>query len=88
MIPFSDNAVIVDGNGRATRALTIFLQNLFSGVIQRTTYTYAQIALLTPSLGHTVICTDSSVVTVGNTLAGGGANIVQAVGNGTDWKVF
>ena len=86
--PFNANAAIADKDGRATRTFIAFLQGLFNGVIPRTSYTYAQIAAMTPTLGDTVICSDSSVVTVGNTLAGGGANIVQAIGNGTDWKVI
>lgn len=88
MIPFSDNAQIVDGNGRATRALTLFFQSLFSGTIQRSTYTAAQLAGIPATLGMTAICSDSSVTTIGSTLAGGGTDIVQVAGNGTDWKVI
>lgn len=86
--PLSTRVAVVDGSGLPTRELIAYLQALGTGPVPRTTYTYAQIATMTPTLGVTVICTDSSVVTVGNTLAGGGANIVQAIGNGTNWKVI
>lgn len=86
--PLSAAAVIADKAGRASREFIAYLQSLGTGVVKRTSYTYADIALMTPTLGDTVICTDSSVTTIGNTLAGGGANIVQAIGNGTDWKVI
>lgn len=86
--PFSTSTAIVDKAGTATRAFIAYLQGIGTGVVPRTAYTYAQIALMTPTLNHTVICSDSSVVTVGNTLAGGGANIVQAIGNGSAWKVI
>ena len=82
------NARIVDEGGRPTRVLLTYLQSIGSGVVVRTTYTYAVIATMTPTLGHTVVCSDSSVVTVGNVLAGGGASVVQAVGDGTNWRVI
>lgn len=88
MTPFSSKEPIVNADRTASRSLIAFFQGLFSGVIPRTVYTYAQIAQMDPTLGVLVICSDSSVVTIGNTLAGGGANIVQAVGNGTAWKVI
>lgn len=88
MTPFSSKEPIVNADRTASRSLLAFFQGLFSGVMVRTTYTYADIAAMTPTLGHTVICSDSSVVTVGNTLAGSGSNIVQAIGNGTAWKVI
>lgn len=86
--PLNSSAVIVDKFGRATRALIAYFQELGTGVVKRTTYTYDQIALMTPTLGDTVICTDASTTTIGTTLAGGGSDIVQAIGNGTNWKVF
>lgn len=86
--PLSTKAAVVNRDGTATRALIGFLQGIGSGVLPRTIYTYAEIAPMTPTLGHTVICGDSSVVTVGDTLAGGGASIVQAIGNGSAWKVI
>jgi hypothetical protein len=86
--PLSTSAAIVDSTGRATRALIAYLQAIGTGVVKRTTYTYATIATMTPTLGDTVICSDSSVTTIGSTLAGGGSDIVQAIGNGTDWKVI
>jgi hypothetical protein len=86
--PFSTKARIVNADGSASRELIAYLQALGTGVVKRTTYTFAQISAITPTLGDTVVCTDSSVTTIGTTLAGGGANIVQAIGDGTDWKVF
>lgn len=88
-LPFNPAAPIVEPRtGRGAQFFLQYLQNLFKGVIPRTIYTYAEIALMTPTLGHTVVCSDSSVVTIGNTLAGGGANIVQAIGNGSAWRVI
>ncbi len=86
--PFSTKARIVNADGSASRELIAYLQAVGTGVVKRTTYTFAQIDVMTPTLGDTVVCTDSSVTTIGTTLAGGGANIVQAIGDGTAWKVF
>lgn len=86
--PLSTSAILVDQAGRGTRALIAFLQSIGSGVVSRTIYTYAEIALMTPTLGHTVICSDSSVTTIGTTLAGGGTTLAQAIGNGSAWKVI
>lgn len=86
--PLSTSARIVNQNGTASPWLIAYLQALGTGVVKRTTYTYAVIATMTPTLGDTVICTDSSVTTIGSTLAGGGSDIVQAIGNGSDWKVI
>lgn len=86
--PLNTKARVVNQDGTASQWLIAYLQALGTGVVKRTTYTYAVIATMTPTLGDTVICSDSSVVTVGNTLAGGGSNIVQAIGNGTNWKVI
>lgn len=86
--PFNSKARVVNADGSASRELISYLQLIGTGVVKRTTYTFAVIDTMTPTLGDTVICTDSSVTTVGNTLAGGGSNIVQAIGNGTNWKVI
>jgi Zn-dependent M28 family amino/carboxypeptidase len=86
--PLNTKARVVNSDGTASPWLIAYLQMLGTGVVKRTTYTYATIATMTPTLGDTVICTDSSVTTIGSTLAGGGSNIVQAIGNGTDWKVI
>jgi hypothetical protein len=86
--PFNSKARVVNADGSASRELISYLQAIGTGVVKRTSYTYAVIATMTPTLGDTVVCSDSSVTTIGTTLAGGGANIVQAIGNGTDWKVF
>jgi|DEB3_MinimDraft_2_1074329.scaffolds.fasta_scaffold14277_3 hypothetical protein len=86
--PFSAKARIVNPDGSASRELIAYLQAIGTGVLNRTTYTFAEITRMTPTLGDTVICSDSSVTTIGSTLAGGGASIVQAIGNGTNWKVF
>lgn len=86
--PLNTKARIVNADGSASREFIAYLQAMGTGVVKRTSYTYAVIATMTPTLNDTVICSDSSVVTVGNTLAGGGANIVQAIGNGSAWKVI
>lgn len=86
--PLNTKARVVNQDGTASQWLIAYLQALGTGVVKRTTYTYATIATMTPSLGDTVICSDSSVTTIGTTLAGGGSNIVQAIGNGTAWKVI
>lgn len=88
-LPFNPaNPIVEPTTGRAAQFFLQFLQNLFKGAIPRTIFTFAQIDLMTPTLGHAVICSDSSVTTIGTTLAGGGTDIVQAIGNGTDWKVI
>lgn len=87
--PFNAATPIVDAKtGRATSFFIQYLQAMFRGIIPRTVYTYAEIALMTPTLGHTVICSDSSVTTIGTTLAGSGTDMVQAIGNGSAWKVI
>jgi len=86
--PLNTKARVVNQDGTASQWLIAYLQALGTGVVKRTTYTYAVIATMTPTLGDTVICSDSSVTTIGTTLAGGGSNIVQAIGNGTAWKVI
>lgn len=87
-IPFNAGAAITDKAGRATPVFIAFLQKLGFGPFERTTYTFAEITAMTPKLGVTVICTDSSVTTIGSVLAGGGASIVQAIGDGTDWRIL
>jgi len=86
--PLSTKARIVNQDGTASPWLIAYLQALGTGVVKRTTYTFAEITRMTPSLGDTVVCSDSSVTTIGSTLAGGGASFVQAIGDGTDWKVI
>ena len=86
--PLSTKARVVNPDGTASRELIAYLQAIGSGVVKRTTYTYAVIATMTPTLGDTVVCSDSSTTTIGATLAGGGSDIVQAIGDGTDWKVI
>ena len=87
MTPLSTSARIVDGVGRATRELTAFFQDLFNGTIQRQTYTAAELAGISPALGLTAFCSDSSVTTFNAVLAGGGANAVPVHGDGTNWLV-
>ena len=86
--PFNSKTRIVNQDGTPSQWLIAYLQLIGTGVVKRTTYTHAVIATMTPTLGDTVICSDASTITIGDTLAGGGSNIVQAVGNGTDWKVI
>ncbi len=86
--PFSSKARIANPDGSASRDLIAYLKAIGTGVVKRTTYTFAEIDKMTPTAGDTVICTDSSVTTIGTTLAGGGSAYVQAIGNGTNWKVF
>lgn len=86
--PFNSKTRIVNQDGTPSQWLIAYLQLIGTGVVKRTTYTYATIATMTPTLGDTVICTDASTTTIGATLAGGGTNIVQAIGSGTDWKVI
>ncbi len=86
--PFSSKARIANPDGSASRELIAYLQAIGTGVVKRTTYTFAEIDKMTPTAGDTVICSDSSVTTIGSTMAGGGSAYVQAIGNGTNWKVF
>lgn len=86
--PFNSKTRIVNQDGTPSQWLIAYLQLIGTGVVKRTTYTFDEITLKTPTLGDTVVCSDASTTTIGDTLAGGGSNIVQAVGNGTDWKVI
>lgn len=40
-----------------------------------------------PALGDRVLVTDSNTATFNATVAGGGANVIPAFWNGTNWKV-
>jgi|GEM_PF-2661672 len=86
--PFNSKTRIVNQDGTPSQWLIAYLQLIGTGVVKRTTYTFAEITLKTPTLGDTVICSDASTTTTGSTLAGGGSDVVQAIGNGTDWKVI
>jgi hypothetical protein len=85
--PFSTKARIVNPDGTPSRELIAYLQAIGSGVVERTTYTAAQILAMTPSKVSTAICTDSSVTTFGATLAGGGANTVPVYWDLANWRV-
>jgi len=85
--PLNSSAAIVDSAGRATRALIAYLQALGTGVVERTTYTAAQLATMAPEKVSTAICTDLSVTTFGNVIAGGGANTRPVFWDLTDWRV-
>lgn len=85
--PLNSSAIIVDRLGRATRALIAYLQSLGTGTIERTTYTYAELALMEPEKVSTAFCTDSSVTTFGSILAGGGTNTVPVYWDLTEWRV-
>lgn len=87
MTPFSANAPIVSREGRATREFIAFLQGILNGVIKRSTYTAAQLATMTPEVGATAFCVDSSVDVFNDVLAGGGAFNVPVHGDGTDWRI-
>ncbi len=87
MPQFSANAQAVTPEGRATRELLAFFQNIFSGVIQRQGYTAAELGAITPTACATAFCTDSSVTTFRSVVAGGGANVVPVFGDGTNWRV-
>jgi len=49
------------------------------------TYTFAQIAGLTPTVGQLCVVTDSGPVTYRSILAGGGANVALVMYDGTNW---
>jgi hypothetical protein len=83
----SDRAPIVDADGRPNRVFLRFLQDLGAGVVERTGYTAAELANIAPAKYATAFCTDSSVTTFGNAVAGGGANIVPVYWDLTDWRV-
>ncbi len=87
--PFNATApIVVPATGRAAPFFIQYLQGLFRGSIQRTLYTFDEIDVMTPTLGLTLLCSDSSVTTIGSVLAGGGAAIVEAIGDGSDWRVI
>jgi len=88
-VPFNPaNPIVEPRTGRGMQFFLEFLGKLFEGVIPRTVYSFAEITRMTPKLGHTVICADSSVTTIGSVLAGGGTSIVQAIGDDTNWRVI
>lgn len=83
----NSKARIVNQDGTASPWLTAYLQALGTGVVPRTTHTAAQLAAMSPAKVSTAICTDSSVTTFGNVLAGGGANTVPVYWDLTNWRV-
>lgn len=85
--PLSTSARIVNQNGTASPWLIAYLQALGTGVIERTTYTAAQLATMEPAKVSTAFCTDSSVTTFGNVLVGGGSNTVPVYWDLTSWRV-
>lgn len=85
--PLSTKARVVNADGTASRELIAYLQAIGSGVVERTTYTAAQIVAMSPAKVSTAICNDSSVTTFGDSLVGGGANTVPVYWDLSAWRV-
>lgn len=87
MLALSDRAPIVDAGGLPTRTLLRFFQELFNGTIQRTVYTAAELANITPKAGLTAFCSDADTDTFNAIFMGGGAFCVPVHGDGSAWRV-
>jgi hypothetical protein len=85
--PFSTKARVVNADGTASRELIAYLQAIGTGVVERTTYTAAQILAMSPAKVSTAICTDSGTTTFNDPLVGGGASVVPVFWDGSVWKV-
>lgn len=87
--PLSTSAAIVDSTGRATRALIAYLQAIGTGVVERTTYTAAQLATMTPAKVSTAICSDLDMtgLSFGDVIVGGGSDVRPVFWDLTDWRV-
>lgn len=89
MIDLSDRSPIVDADGRPTRTLLRYLQELFNGTMARTTYTAAQLADMAPSKVSTAMCSDLDMtgLSFGDVIVGGGSDVRPVFWDLSDWRV-
>ena len=89
MIQLSDRSPIVDQNGRPSRVLIRWAQELFNGVIPRTTYTAADLATMAPDKVSTAICSDLDMtgLSFGDVIVGGGSDVRPVFWDLTNWRV-
>lgn len=86
--PLQANAPIVTADGRPTRPLILYLQNLLSGVIPRTTFSAADLLAMTPKPGWTSFCSDCNSTTFRDPVAGGGTFCVPVHADESNvWRV-
>ena len=85
--PFNSKTRIVNQDGTPSQWLIAYLQLIGTGVIERTTYTAAQLLAMSPTKVSTAICTDLSTTTFGDVIAGGGADTRPVFWDLTNWRV-
>jgi len=86
--PLQANAPIVDGNGRPTRTLILYLQNVLSGVIPRTAFTAEQLLAMSPKPGWSAVCSNCNSETFRDPVAGGGTFCVPVhADEASVWRV-
>lgn len=89
MIQLSDRSPIVDQNGRPSRVLIRWAQELFNGLHPRTTYTAADLANMAPEKVSTAICSDLDMtgLSFGDVIVGGGSDVRPVFYDGAVWRV-
>lgn len=89
MIQLSDRSPIVDQNGRPSRVLIRWAQELFNGIHPRTTYTAAALADITPDKVSTAICSDLDMtgLSFGDVIVGGGSDVRPVFWDLTNWRI-
>lgn len=89
MIQLPDRSPIVDQNGRPSRVLIRWAQELFNGIHPRTTYTAAALATMTPDKVSTAICSDLDMtgLSFGDVIVGGGSDVRPVFYDGSDWRI-
>lgn len=89
MIQLPERSPIVDTNGRPARVLIRWAQELFNGVIPRTTYTAATLATMQPDKVSTAICSDLDMtgLSFGDVIVGGGSDVRPVFWDLTNWRV-
>lgn len=89
-------AALVDPQAKPTREYYSFLTGLRAwadtitaglGESGATSYTVATLPTAVGKTGVRYMVTDANATTFMSTVAGGGANIVPVVSNGTNWKI-
>lgn len=89
MIQLPERSPIVDTAGRPARVLIRWAQELFNGVMPRTTYTAAALATMAPGKVSTAICSDLDMtgLSFGDVIVGGGSDVRPVFWDLTNWRV-
>lgn len=87
--PLSTKARIVNSDGTASPWLIAYLQSLGVGTVERTTYTAAQLATMSPAKVSTAICTDldTTGLSFGDVIVGGGSDVRPVFWDLTNWRL-